>query len=273
MARQRGATFALSHTMKRESPPLWVGTSGYVYKHWTHGVFYPEAMPAREWLAYYATRFDTVEINNSFYRLPPPEVFAAWHAQTPPEFTFFVKGSRFVSHMKKFKDPVEPLQRFFRSVAPLREKLLGVLWQTPKNFSANAERLDAFCAEFRRHSRIAPLVFEFRHPSWFNAEVTDILERYGAAYCDADMPDFYRDLKIPITANYTYIRRHGGMDHGGNYSNAELHALARHIRAERRAGRTVFVYFNNDQHGNAFRNAETVLRLSRAPARAHAPAH
>jgi uncharacterized protein YecE (DUF72 family) len=239
-----------------KSKTLFIGTSGYVYKHWANGEFYPNSLPAKQWLPYYATQFDTVEINNSFYRLPPPEVFAAWHAQTPAKFTFFVKGSRFVSHMKKFKDPREPLNRFFNSVAPLKEKLLGVLWQTPRNFKVNLERLERFVDGFRKHSAV-PVVFEFRNPTWFNDGVARVLKKYKAAFCEADMPDFYREIQVPVTTRYIYIRRHGGSDLG-NYPDRDLRALAKHIQEQRRLKRVVYVYFNNDQHGHAIRNARTL---------------
>jgi uncharacterized protein YecE (DUF72 family) len=245
--------------MKRPRSEFQVGCSGYLYASWANGVFYPPGIPSSKWLPYYASQFDTVEINNSFYRLPPPEVFASWRRQTPANFAIFVKGSRFVSHMKKLKDPVQPVQRFLTSVRPLKGKFAGVLWQLPRNFKCNIERLREFVREFRRHCR-ARMVFEFRHPSWFNADVTEILRDHHAVYCDADAPEFYRGLNIPETADFIYLRRHGGSE-GGNYTRAELQRLAAQVRDALKRGKSVFVYFNNDWNGYAPRNARELLRL------------
>jgi len=253
--------------MSRNAGRAYVGTSGYIYKHWSDGVFYPKGLPQKRWFEYYAQHFNSVEINNSFYRLPEPSVFRSWHARAPRGFTFFVKGSRFVTHMKKLKEPQEPLRRFFRAVRPLKDKLAGVLWQCPANFKVNIDRLRVFLDALRKHFD-GPAVFEFRHESWFCAEVTQLLRAFGAVYCQADMPKFYADLKLPEAGDYVYYRRHGTVvdaPYAGSYSRAALQQDAREMRKHMNEGRTVFAYVNNDIGGHAPRNAATLRKLLARP--------
>ncbi|HYG75501.1 MAG TPA: DUF72 domain-containing protein [Planctomycetota bacterium] len=245
---------------------LWIGTSGYIYKHWKQGVFYPPDLPQKEWFTWYCSRFRTLEVNTTFYRLARPAAVQKWHEQSPPDFRFFVKGSRFITHMKKLTDPPQALKRFFEGIAPLREKLAGVLWQLPENFKINTERLAAFIAEFRRFSD-SRLVFEFRNPTWFHPETTALLEQYGAAYCRADQPPFLLELQIPDTASFVYYRRHGptpGRAYADSYSDAALRSDAGEVRRFLRRGREVYVYFNNDIGGHAPRDAVRLQSFSAA---------
>jgi uncharacterized protein YecE (DUF72 family) len=233
-----------------------VGTSGYVYADWRRR-FYPAALPARDWLAFYARRFPTVELNNPFYRLPAAETFAAWRQAVPPGFVFAVKASRFLTHMKKLKDPAEPLALFLERAAPLGPTLGPVLFQLPAAFRADAQRLEAFLAELHRQAPDLRVVLEVRHPSWLEAEIARRLAKAGVALCLAD----WRDVPVtgPLTADFVYVRRHGSLR--GSYPEAALRADARAVRGWLREGRDVHVYFNNDARGHAVKNARRLAEL------------
>ena len=246
----------------------FVGTSGYVYGDW-RGRFYPARLPAASWLAFYARRFATVELNRPFYRLPPRATFVAWRRAAPPGFVFAVKASRFLTHMKKLKDPAEPLARLLAAARGLGPALGPVLFQLPAHFHADVPRLEAFLAALRRQRRVPGLraVLEVRDPSWLEPAVLARLEAAGVALCLAD----WRAVPVtgPLTADFVYVRRHGPP--GGSYSEAALRADARAVRAWLRDGRDVYVYFNNDGRAAAVRNS---LRLSElltaAPSRVRA---
>jgi uncharacterized protein YecE (DUF72 family) len=241
---------------------VWIGTSGYIYPHWREGVFYPSGLPGKKWFEYYCSQFDTLEVNTTFYHLARIDAVKEWYRLSPPGFTFFVKGSRFVTHMKKLNDPMPALRNFFRPLKPLKEKLVGVLWQfPPSNFKVNPERLERFLKTFRKFSD-ARLVLEFREPSWFCEPVDALLREFNAAYCHADAPDFYRSLKIPETARLLYLRRHGpppGMGEHGSYADEALRQDAELIKVTLKKRHEVFVYFNNDLGGHAPRNARRLL--------------
>ena len=234
---------------------LWIGTSGYNYSHWRSGVFYPPKLPQSKWLEYYASIFNSVEINATFYKLATRDAVKGWYKQTPPDFRFVVKGSRFITHMKRLTDPVPALRNFFRPLKPLNDKLSLVLWQFPENLIANTGRLQAFTKAFRKFSD-APLAFEFRNPTWFVDQVTEIIQKERAAFCRADRPEFYESLTIPDTAPFVYFRRHGPLRYAGGYSEESLQSDAKQIRAFRRKGREVYIYFNNDIGGHAPRDAK-----------------
>jgi uncharacterized protein YecE (DUF72 family) len=240
----------------------YIGTSGFVYKHWGNDVFYTPALPATKWFEHYCTLFGTVELNGTFYKLPEPSVFQNWYQRSPKGFRFFVKGSRYITHFKHLKNPQPSLELFFNAVAPLKEKLAGVLWQLPQPFKINVERLRVFLAAFREISDTR-LVMEFRHPSWFTDEVTAMLRHHGAVYCRADLPEFYEELKIPHTAGHVYYRRHGvgRQAYSGSYSDEALAAEAKEMKALLRKGMDVFIYFNNDIGGHAPRNALTLKKM------------
>jgi uncharacterized protein YecE (DUF72 family) len=244
------------------APAVYVGTSGYVYKHWGGGEFYPAGLAASKWFEHYCSVFGTVETNGTFYKLPEPPVFQNWYERSPRDFRFFIKGSRFVSHFKHLKDPEPSLDLFFNAIEPLKEKLAGVLWQLPRPFKINAERLDEFLTAFHGFSSTR-VVMEFRHPSWFTDETTDILRRHDAVYCRADLPEFYEALEIPHTASYAYYRRHGTGEraYSGSYTEEGLAADAREMKSLLRRGMDVFVYFNNDIGGHAPRNALTLRKM------------
>ena len=228
-----------------------VGCSGWQYKHWK-GDFYPADLPQREWLEYYARHFDTVEVNNSFYRLPPEGVFESWRARTPAKFLFAVKASRFLTHMKKLKDPEEPVERLFSRAVELRSKLGPVLYQLPKQMPKNVGRLEAFLAVLPRRVKHT---IEFRDPSWYDDEVMRLLRRHNVALCLHDMPG--SATRREITARFTYVRFHGTTGrYNGAYPDAALDDWAEWLVGNNIPG---FVYFNNDVGGHAPRDAKKLL--------------
>jgi uncharacterized protein YecE (DUF72 family) len=241
---------------------LRVGCSGWVYKDW-RGSFYPDKLPQREWLAHYSRTFDTVEINNTFYRLPSEAAVKGWVEQTPDGFAYAVKASRYLTHVKKLKGLAQyGKTRLFNALAPMNDagKLAVVLWQLPPNFHRNDERLRESLKALPegRHA------FEFRHPSWFCDDVYALLHHRNVALVVADDPEMPFQDHGEQTADWTYMRFHrGSRGREGNYSRAELERWARRIRGWRREV-DVFAYFNNDQRGNAPRNAVLLRELLKA---------
>jgi uncharacterized protein YecE (DUF72 family) len=226
-----------------------VGCSGWVYNHWKQ-VFYPKEVPQKAWFEFYAQHFDTVEINNSFYRLPKPETFAAWRERSPEGFCFAIKASRFITHIKRLKDPEESIKRFFESVEPLGPRTGPILWQLAPTFKRDDERLGAFLAALPRTHRHT---FEFRHRSWLAEDVYALLGEHHAALCIPDRPDLPQDVRC--TTDWTYVRMHGSDHDEGRYSEAELDTWASRIREFADGGADVYAYFDNDQQGFAVGNA------------------
>ena len=233
-----------------------IGCSGWEYKHWK-GEFYPSGMPRTAWFAFYASRFDTVEINNTFYRLPEVSTFAAWSARAPRGFLYAVKASRFLTHMKKLKDPEEPLDRLFTRMRPLRRHLGPVLYQLPPAWKLDRARLEHFLQELPAGVRH---VLEFRDPSWYADDVLAMLERHDVALCLHDMRGSASGRER--VGPFVYVRFHGPTgQYNGGYSDERLEDWADWLRREQRAGRDVYAYFNNDVGGHAPRNAQTLRRL------------
>ena len=237
-----------------------IGTSGYVYRHWRKGVFYPPGLPARGELAYYANRFRTVELNNPFYRLPTAEMFQRWRDSTPPDFQFAVKASRYITHIKRLRDIADELDRFVDRADHLGTKLGPILFQLPPTQQLDLPRLDDFLARLAQPRR---WVMEFRHPSWHTSEVYQRLTEHGVALCIPVGGGLYPDRVT--TAAFTYIRMHRGQEPGGGFTNDELKAWARQIRALRDADKEVYVYFNNDWEGYAVRDAMKLRELPGTP--------
>lgn len=232
-----------------------IGASGWHYKHWK-GPFYPKDLPASRMLAWYYERFDTVEINNSFYRLPSLETFRAWHDSTPENFLFAVKASRFITHMKKLTDPEQSLDRLFASLAGLGKKLGPVLFQLPPFLDLKLDRLREFLAALPRSGRFA---FEFRNPAWHIPEVYDLLKTRGAAFCVYDLAGF--QSPVVTTADFVYIRLHGpGGAYQGSYSEKALKVWVERLQ-DWRVKYDIHVYFDNDQQGFAVRNAGELKAL------------
>jgi uncharacterized protein YecE (DUF72 family) len=234
-----------------------IGTSGWVYKDW-RGIFYPPKLPARSWFAYYAEHFDTVEINNTFYRLPPAETFTAWKRQAPPGFLYAVKASRFLTHQKKLKDPGEALVNILGQARHLGPHLGPILYQLPPYWRRDVARLREFIS-------FLPLdmchVFEFRDPSWFAPEVHDLLAETGMNFCIHDMAG--SNCPSWATGDAAYVRFHGPTEkkYVGRYERAHLAGWAETIRAWHAAGRDVYVYFNNDFSGHALTNANELREM------------
>lgn len=227
-----------------------VGTSGYVYRHWRKGVFYPEGLPQRDELGYYTTRFRTVELNNPFYRLPTPEMFDRWRDTTPPGFQFAVKVSRYITHIKRLRNVSDELALFLDRAGRLGPKLGPILFQLPPNQQIDLDRLRAFLALLPEDRRS---VLEFRHPSWHIREVYQCLTEHGAALCIPVGGGLHPDRVT--TAPFTYLRMHRGREPAGGFTREELSAWAAQIRALRSAGKEAYVYFNNDWEGFAVRDA------------------
>jgi uncharacterized protein YecE (DUF72 family) len=237
--------------------PVHIGCSGWNYRDWRERV-YPKGLPTRRWLAHYATLFDTVEVNNTFYRLAKPAAVANWVAETPPDFVFAVKASQYLTHMKRLTGIDEGIKRFYDAIEPLAgsPKLGPVLWQLPERFQRDEDRLADTLAILPpgRHC------FEFRHESWFTADVFELLRAYGAALAYGDHPA-RPFVPLELTADWTFLRFHyGHRGRRGNYSETELRAWAARVR-DLRERAEVFAYFNNDWEGFAVRNALRLRQL------------
>ncbi|NCN42330.1 DUF72 domain-containing protein [candidate division WWE3 bacterium CG09_land_8_20_14_0_10_47_33] len=259
---------------------IFIGTSGWVYPHWK-SLFYPEDLPEKEWLRFYADHFSTVELNSSFYHLPKEKTFKGWYDRTPDDFVFAVKGSRFITHVKKLKNCREPLENLLQAAANLREKLGPVFFQLPSSFEANPERLRAFIkllpdkeqpcqanpkglffkSPTLRVKRDWRFAFEFRHSSWFTDEIYAILRKANCALIASDTPSYpYAEVS---TANFMYLRLHGHEQlYTSNYSQKQLKEYVEKIKEWRKVG-DVFVFFDNDFEANAVKNAKELNELLR----------
>jgi uncharacterized protein YecE (DUF72 family) len=219
-----------------------IGTSGWSYKHWQNGVFYPPRLAATLQLAFYAQHFSTVEINYSYYQLPPRSTFELWKRKSPSGFVFAAKASRYLTHMKKLKDPQEPLARLIEHAAGLGRKLGPLLFQFPRQWQLNLERLANFLVALKAHPR-RRYAFEFRHKTWLNAEVYGLLRANKAALC---LPIGWGiPLDIQLTSNWTYLRFHGGANSIA-FTDDELLPWAARLRDWRQEGFDSYSYFNND---------------------------
>jgi uncharacterized protein YecE (DUF72 family) len=235
---------------------VWLGTSGYVYRHWRKGVFYPSGLPAREELAYFAERFNTVELNNPFYRLPTEEMFQRWREVTPHHFHFAVKASRYITHIKRLREVSGELALFLERADHLGHKLGPILFQLPPNQQIDTGRLRDFLVLLSPARR---WVLEFRHPSWHTPEVYRLLSDHAVALCIPVGGGLYPDRVT--TAPFTYFRMHRGQEPAGGFTTEELISWAAQIRGLRSAGTEVYVYFNNDWGGFAIRDAVKLREL------------
>jgi uncharacterized protein YecE (DUF72 family) len=233
-----------------------IGTAGWHYAHW-RGLFYPERFPVSRMLEFYAARFDTVELNNTFYRLPPEGAAEEWKRGSPPGFLFAAKGSRFLTHIKKLKDDGTGIDRFFERVAGLGRKLGPVVFQLPPRWQVDTERLEAFFGALPKRRRYA---FELRDPTWHIPELYRILRRHNAAFCMFEIGGWRSGYEI--TADFAYVRLHGpGGPYQGSYSREALKGWARRIREWEQELKAVYVYFDNDQAGFAAANATELKRM------------
>lgn len=236
---------------------LRIGTSGWAYKDW-NGPFYPPEVKAKYRLAWISRRFPTLEINASFYRMPSDAAVAAWDDQTPSKFVFAWKASRFITHNKKLNDPDEPLAYMFDRARGLGDKLGPVLFQLPPNLHADRERLAGFLKALPKRTRVA---IEFRHESWYAPEIIDLLRDQHTALCISD--HHHAPAPYEVTAGFVYLRGHGpGGRYHGRYPEKQLKDWARRIRDWRKAGKNVFVYFDNDIKSAAPKDAEALTGMT-----------
>jgi len=236
---------------------LLIGCSGFSYKHWK-GNFYPDHVPQKQWFRHYRTVFPTVELNVTFYRTPTADTFRQWYEESGPQFTFVVKGSRYITHIKRLVDIESALDRFYTPVRQLKEKLQVVLWQFPPQFKVDLPRLDVFLGKLAQYRYRNTL--EFRHESWLSPEVVRLCKSRNVSLCMADHPEFLD--RPPVTADFIYIRRHGMEgSYNGEYSAEQLQNDARRIGGYLRDGLDVYIYFNNDAGGAAPRNAAELTGL------------
>jgi uncharacterized protein YecE (DUF72 family) len=253
-----------------ERRPIRIGCSGWNYAHWRNGVFYPPRLAQRRWLDFYAERFDTVEVNATFYRLPRRSTVANWVEQSPPGFLFSVKASRYLTHVKRLDDLGPGLERFYACIEPLLEspKLGPILWQLPPNFARDDERLGAALDRLPPGHRHC---FEFRHESWFAEETYAALREHGVALVIGDRPEVHAFQTHELTADWTFVRFHAGTRGlRGNYSDRELDRwAARFADWSQRAD--VYAYFNNDWEGFAPANALGLMRKLGVEAYARSP--
>jgi len=227
-----------------------IGTSGWHYKHWV-GRYYPPRWPASKMLEYYQRDFDTVELNNSFYRLPVKSGLVKWRESTPANFVFAAKGSRFITHMKKLKDPEPALEKFFDHIEVLNGKLGPILFQLPPHWDVDIDRLEAFLDALPKAHRYA---FEFRNATWNSPDVLDVLKRHKAAYCPFHLAGY--QSPVEITSDFTYVRLHGpGGKYQGSYADEALREWATRIRSWAADLRAIYVYFDNDDSAYAVRDA------------------
>jgi len=233
---------------------IHIGTSGWAYDHWL-GVFYPHSLNKKEMFDFYTSRFGTVEINNSFYHLPSQKTLETWRDTSPKDFMFSVKASRYITHMKKLKNPGEALRTFLDRISVLKSKLDVILFQLPPRWNCNYERLEAFVELLPSGRRYT---FEFRDTSWDRDDVFSLLEKNNLAYCIYEL-DGHRSPKT-VTADFVYIRLHGpDGPYQGSYSDRDLSGWAGAISTWRSMGKDCYCFFDNDQNGYAAVNA---LRLN-----------
>ena len=228
-----------------------VGTSGYVYDHW-RGAFYPEDLPRSRWFAHYAERFDTVEINNTYYRLAGEKAVARWRDDAPEGFRYVFKAHRYITHYRRLARPEEPLEKFFGALNTLRDRTECILFQLPAHVERDDDRLRAFLRALPDGWRAA---FEFRDASWFDEVVLDLLGEHGAAFLVHDWPES-RPVPIEATATLVYLRFHGvDRAYQGLYGPRRLAPWRKRIEEWRKGRHDVLVYFNNDERAYAARDA------------------
>jgi uncharacterized protein YecE (DUF72 family) len=229
---------------------LYVGTSGYSYKEWK-GSFYPEDLPGKEMLRYYGEHFRSVEINNTFYRMPKTSVLEAWAGEVPADFRFVLKASQRITHMQRLKDAGEPLAYLLDATGTLKERLGALLFQLPPNLKQDISRLREFLALLPGHCRAA---FEFRHASWFDEKIFALLRDHQAALCIAEAEG---DLEVPLvaTADWGYLRLRRP-----DYGDTELKAWVDRVRAQ--AWREVFIFFKHEDEGKAPQMAKRFVELA-----------
>jgi uncharacterized protein YecE (DUF72 family) len=235
---------------------IHVGTSGWSYNHWK-GPFYPENLPSGKFFSFYSKVFHTVEINSSFYHLPLTKTFEKWRDSSPPDFIFALKGSRFITHIKKLSDPAEPIKKFMERADGLAEKIGPILFQLPPSMKMDLDKLGNFVGELPRGFRFA---FEFRNSSWFDSPVYSLLSDHGAAFCISELDKTISPMEV--TADFVYVRLHGPSGpYKGRYSQEALKTWHEKFETWAHNSRDVYCYFDNDESGFAALNAREMLEL------------
>jgi uncharacterized protein YecE (DUF72 family) len=239
---------------------LYIGTSGWIYKDW-HGIFYPKDLSSKKKLEYFSQHFKTAEVNYSFYRLPNITTYENWYSQTPKDFIFALKASRFITHVKRLKGVKSSWKKFLKNASNLKEKLGPVLFQFPSNFKFNSENVKRLedIIEYISSPKLS-VAFEFRHESWCNDDAYEMLRKYNGAWVISDSSR-YPKAEV-ITAGFVYLRMHGpGSLFSSKYTSKELRILAKKVKGWSRKGLDVYIYFNNDFKGYAVQNAEELIGL------------
>jgi len=237
----------------------YIGTSGWHYDHWQDR-FYPKTLTKAKWLEFYASHFTTVELNNTFYRLPSETAFTTWYDSSSPNFTFAVKVSRFITHIKRLKNSQEAVENFITRAKILSDKLGPLLYQLPPNMHRNDQVLESFLSILPQDIRH---VFEFRHQSWLEDKVFEILHKHNMGFCVFDMPDV--SCPLVATADFAYIRFHGSTGlYFSCYSDEELADWAKRLTNLAQNLKAIYIYFNNDAEAYAVRNAMTLRRYLEA---------
>jgi uncharacterized protein YecE (DUF72 family) len=230
---------------------VYIGTSGWVYGHWKD-VFYPRDLPSKDYLKYFSQHFKTAEVNYSFYHLPKTSTYEKWYSETPKNFIFSVKSSRFITHIKRLKGVKTAWKTFLNNASCLKEKLGPILFQFPPNFRAdeeNIKRLEKFLKMIKNKS--LRFAFEFRHKSWRDEKIYNLLKKYNTAWVGGI-----------VTADFVYIRMHGPESlYTSKYTKKELKDLAEKIKKWKKQGLDIFVYFNNDAYGYAIKNAQELIKM------------
>lgn len=236
-----------------------VGTSGWQYQDWRGGVVYPEGLGQPRWLGFYASRFPTVEVNATFYRLASEPAVQRWREAVPSAFEFVLKGSRFITHRLKLREADDAVARFFAPLQPVLDRTPVILWQLPPAWRRNVDRLDAFLAGLPPGHRYA---VEFRDDDWYHVDSYRVLERHGASLVWLSSSLTRRHEPVQ-TADHVYVRFHGLSvePYRYDYSRAELEPWAGRLVEVAGAGMPAWVFFNNDHEGNAVRNAEVLVDL------------
>lgn len=241
--------------MQKKLKDIHIGTSGWSYEHWKKN-FYPEGLPTKKWLQFYASEFSTVEINSTFYHLPLQSTITNWHEQVPKNFLFSVKASRYITHQKRLREGEKSLKLFYKTIKDLKDRMGPILFQLPPSFKMDKERLTEFIAQL---STDFSYVFEFRHDSWYVEEIYDLLSKNKLALCISDL----KGKLSPeiITTSFTYIRLHGPKNaYQGSYGLPKLRKWKSKIE-EWAQTISVFCYFDNDEKGYAIQDAKKIKKM------------
>ena len=239
---------------------IHIGTSGWSYKGWK-GLFYPQGLPTTKWLQHYAGFFDSTEINGSFYRLPSVETVAKWSQTVPDDFVFCPKMSRYLTHMKKLREPEDPLERFFTVFEPMKAKMGPVLVQLPSLLKFNNDVAEHFYRLLKFNYHPHEFVLEVRHESWLQVDSLTLLTQYGIGLVISQSGNVFPYAEM-VTAKNIYLRFHGPEElYASPYSDAMLQAYAMKIKQWMTDGHSVWAYFNNDIHGYAPADAQRLAAL------------